>query len=115
MDKKRKDKLSRFGFILGGFLLLLNGVVSIGQTKLIFGLVQIFGSILNFGMLSNFKSIRSKQILEAFIFVMNSVISLLIAINYFKAGSTYIQYMWMFSSIMFLLALIYKKRKINTA
>lgn len=111
MDNQRKKRILKIGFILGGFLLLINGVVLISQTKLVYGAVHLFASILNFGMLLNFKATGLKQKLEDAIFIMNSILSMLIAIDYIQDGSNYIHYAWILSSILFLLALVYKKLK----
>lgn len=109
MNKKRR--ILRFGFLLGGFLLLMNGVIAISQAKLIFGIIQILVSLLNFGMLFNFKSINSKQKLEDLIFIMNSLIALIIAFEYIRTGGQYIQYVWMFTSILYIVVLVIKRRK----
>lgn len=109
--KSKKERILRFGFILGGFLLLMNGVVAISQTKLLYGLIQILGSILNFGMLLNLKSVNYKQKLEDLIFVMNSVIALIVAFEYINLGGKYIQYVWIFTSILYIAVLVIKNRK----
>ncbi|GAB5564267.1 MAG: hypothetical protein Wins2KO_13300 [Winogradskyella sp.] len=107
----RKKKLARFSFILGGLLLLMNGIVSINETKLTFGIIQIFSSMLNFGMLLNIKLISVKQKTEDLILVMNSIIASIIAFEYLKSGGKYIQYAWLLTSIIYLVVLFIKKRK----
>jgi len=89
----------------------MNGVIAISQTKLTFGIIQILVSLLNFGMLFNFKSISTKQYLGDLILIMNSLVALIIAFEYIKTGGKYIQYVWMFTSVLYLVVLVIKKRK----
>lgn len=111
MKSERKKRLSRFGFILGGILLMMNGVIALGQSQIAFGLIQIILAILNFAMLFNFIKLKSKLKMDDLIFILNSLIALIIAISYIKAGGEYIQYVWILTSIIYIVALLYKKRK----
>lgn len=111
MSSKRKKRLARFGFILGGLLFLMNGIAALSQTQFVFGLLQLVGALLNFGMLVKLKSIDAKQKLTNYIFGINSIIALVIAFQYVKTGGRYIQYVWILTAVVYMLALITKNKK----
>ena len=111
MENKRKKRFARAAFMLGGLLLLMNGIVLIGESKVVFGIIQVIASFLNFGMLRNFKNLKAKRNLEYGVFIMNIIISLLIARDYIQAGSSYIHYVWIFSAILYTVALVFIIRK----
>ena len=89
----------------------MNGILAISKANLFFGIIQIVGSVLNFGILLNTKSISAKQKTEDLILVMNSMIALIIAFEYFKDGGKYIQYVWMLTSILYIIVLVIKRSK----
>lgn len=111
MTSDRKKRLSRVGFILGGLLLLMNGLVALGANQPLFGSIQLVAAGLNIGMLFKSFSERSKQRLEALLFLMNSVMSLFIAIGYVQSGAHYIQYVWIFSALLYVVVFFIRIRK----
>jgi len=108
ISERKKKRAGKIAFILNGLLFVLNGVVIVGEAKLFFGIIQIIAGLLNFGMLSQKIKPQTRNILDYAIFLINIVIALLIALDYSQQGKAYIQYAWIFISVLYFLALLYK-------
>ncbi len=115
MNATRKKRLSKFGFILGAFLFLLSGINAISEGQYVFAAIQILAAILNIGMLFQFNNARKRQIGEMLIFLLNSIIALVIAIQYIQSGTQGIQYVWLVTALLYLVVMLIKKRKTSSS
>ena len=108
---KNKKKVAKIAFIINGFLFLMNGIVLINENQLLFGLLYLLAVIFNFGMLYNFKNFKVNESFDYVIFVLNIIISIIVAIQYIQAGKSYIQYAWFIAALFSTIALILKIKK----
>lgn len=102
---KTKNKLAKVAFVLNGVLFLMGGVLLIGEGKNVFGIIQFLASILNIAILLNFRNKRSVSKLNIAIFVINLLVCLSISLDYFLAGKSYIQYLYIVAAIISFVAL----------
>lgn len=101
MAKINKAKLKKRTFILTGMLFLLGGFVFIGDGKLVFGALQVLGGITN--LLMAFMRTQHQKWLkttELSLNILNIIIPISIALDYFQSGTRYIQYVWIFVAIL---------------
>ncbi len=111
MNAARKKRFIRMAFLLNGLLFLLGGLDFFGDDKLFLGMLEIFAGMLNLAMLRKAKPRAVKEFLGYAILLMNVVVALSIAIDYFQMGKSYIQYMWLAAAAMSLIAFFIHFRK----
>lgn len=100
MEQQRKARLVRAASLINGVLFLMGGIQLMGEDKLLYGTLQLLAAMLNLAMLVPFKNDGVKQKLNLAILFMNIVVSLSVAINYQRSGSSYIQYAWAAATVM---------------
>lgn len=108
---KNKKKFAKIAFILNGFLFLMNGVMLIDTSQFAFGSIHLVAAVFNFSMLYNFKNFKINASFDYVIFILNIIISAVVAIQYMQAGKSYIQYPWLIAALLSTFALVLKIKK----
>ena len=111
VSNPKTKKGARFLFILNGALFLLGAYSLIDDAKFIQATVQGLAGIINLIMF-----IRTKNDLQQFkghlmIFLMNVIICLMVAYDLHTSGKTYIQFVWLLSAFLPLIAMVVFYRK----
>ncbi len=114
MNATRKQRFIKMAFLLNGLLFILEGLDLFGDSKLILGMLEVVAGVFNLLMLRKIKNARAKEFLEYAILLMNIIVALAVANDYFEMGKQYIQYMWLATAAMSAIAFIIHFRKKRT-
>jgi hypothetical protein len=97
--KNRKEKLSRFTLILNSFVFIISAYLFLEDGKLFYAGI-IFSTGVFYLIALKLTSV-SKPITELGLYILNSVVALITALDFFSRGSHYIQYVWLAVTIVY--------------
>ena len=100
MDKSKKKLLvDRFSFVL----FLFGKVTNFADSSYFIGILMAIGALLNFLKLK-VSNPSNHNFLEAMILTINAGITFVTAVQLSLANKNYIQYLWMISTVAYLIA-----------
>lgn len=106
MSKGQTKKSARFLFILNGILFLLGAFSLIEEEKYIQASIQAIAGLINLIMLARMRSSQWQLKGHMSIFLMNVIVCLLVAYDLDVSGKTYLQFIWLLSAILSMVAMI---------
>ena len=109
---ERRRKIRTFHFMLTAFLFLLSGITFTQDGKTFFGAIQISAGLFN--LFAGIKVAKGKAIsknINLILGLMNIVVAIIIAVDYFNAGAKYIQYVWILVAMITAVALWVQTKK----
>ncbi len=111
MSKGKAQKSARFLFILNGSLFLLGAFSLFEEGKYIQASVQAAAGIVNLIMLIRTRNRQWQLKGHMAIFLMNVLVCLLAAYDHYTSGKTYLQYVWLLSALLSVVAMVIFYRK----
>lgn len=96
----KKEKLSRFSFVLNGFLFGLSAFTQFSEKSYLVAFIHLLAAAANLLMLVEFNSQSLKEKLNLGVFFMNVVVAVSIALQYYRSGSKYIHFVWILTAVL---------------
>ena len=107
MKPEQKKRFIRLANLLNGLIFLLGAVALLKESKTVLAIPQLVASVLNFSLLLKIRNDKLALGMSIAVFVLNILVCLTIAVDYFLSGSSYIQYAWILAAVLSLIALIF--------
>ncbi len=105
-NEKKQKRQTRLG-LLNGFIFLLGSFAFFGDYKIILGLITGFAGLLNIATIFKLKH-KYKIILKYAVLILNIIVALMLALDYYMNGTDYLHFVWVFVAVMsFTLLIIY--------
>jgi len=111
MNRKIKDRMQIFSFLVTCCVFILGGLEMLVEHKPFFGLVQFIAGICNFIMVLLNGKIRIRLLLKYLILILNVFAAITVSVYYFSKGSNYIKYAWILVALLSVIAIIITGRK----
>lgn len=109
--KSRKEKLKKAIFALNGCLFLLSGITACLDWKIVFGIIQIIAGLINLSFLLKRLTATQKNGLQILVYLMNIIVAITVALDYYNEGTEYIQYVWILTALISVIPLVIFLRK----
>lgn len=107
----RKQRFSRFLFLLNGSLFFLGALTVWPSGRFWLTLVHGLAAVFNGVAFLQFNYPRRKPVLNLLVLLMNVAVAGAVALDYHWSGAQYIQYAWVIAAIVSVIALFVQARK----
>lgn len=111
MNPSRKARLQKIAFVLNGSLFLLGAYGMWEQGKWLFASLQLAAGVLNLLMLLAVLRQRYSHTMASLLLLMNVLVAVSVAVDYFLAGKDYIQYVWLLTALISAVVLLLRWRR----
>ena len=99
---QKNSKFHRMAFVINGIVFMLGSMVFMEDNKPFFGIVLLLAGLVNLAGLIP----RLRNVTGFWVQIMNIIVAIITAWDYFDSGKKYIQYAWIlvaaFSSFLFI-------------
>ncbi len=106
---QKNSKFHRMAFVINGIAFMLGSMVFMEDNKTFFGIVLLLAGLVNLaGLIPRFRNVTG-----FWIQIMNIIVAIITAWDYFDSGKKYIQYAWILVAAFSLFLFIQQYRKQN--
>jgi hypothetical protein len=108
MTLSKKEKITKAGHLLAGFIILLHGHERVEAHHTSAGILFIFAGLVFISVaIFHHRLVKYIRSADAIFALIEGVLSAIIAMEFIAAGKHYIQYMYVFAALMYLSLSIY--------
>lgn len=98
--ENRQEKLSRVTLIINSFVFIVGAYVFLTDGNFLYAGIIFFTGL--FYLIAHRLMSVSRTVTELSLYILNMIVALITALDFFRRGAHYIQYVWLGISIVYL-------------